>query len=99
MVIYFYGKVTKSGKKLLINVPYDERNNFKLRSKVKVFLLDIEEIIVDEVVRKVDYEKKGMEIFDAAEIIKRYDKNWKFEGKPRADIIEYAKKILESNLD
>ena len=97
MVVYFYGKVTKSGKKLLINIPYDERSNFKFRSKVKVFLLDVEEIVVDEVVRKVDYEKKGMELYDAKEIIERYDKHFKFDGKPRVDIIEYANKILEEN--
>ena len=94
---YFYGKVTKSGRKLLINIPYDERPNFTFRSKVKVFLLDAEEIICDNVVRGVNEEKQELKIYDASAIIKRFDPHYSCDGKKNDEIIRYAKKLLEDN--
>lgn len=97
MVKYFYGKITKSGKKLLINIPYDERNNFIFRSKVKVFLLDIEEVVQNDIVRDVNYEKQDLQIFDASAIIKKFDVHYSFNSKRNAEIIEHAKRLLEEN--
>jgi len=95
MAQYFYGKITKSGSKLLINIPYDERDNFVFRSKVKVFLLDIEEIIHDDVVRGEKEEPKLMDISDAKEIIKSYDKQYDFTTKSGSEIREYAKELVK----
>ena len=92
---YFYGKVTKSGSKLSINVPFDIRGDFKHRSMVKVFLLDSEELIEAEVVRDVDDIAKPMEIFEARKIIDGYDKHYDFKGKGSQEIIDYAKHLLE----
>lgn len=92
---YFYGKVTKSGSKLSINIPFDVRVDFKHRSMVKVFLLDAEELIEAEVVRDIEDIAKPMEIFEAKRIIEGYDKHYVFEGKNSQEIIDYAKHLLE----
>ena len=92
---YFYGKVTKSGSKLSINIPFDVRVNFKHRSMVKVFLLDSEELVEAEVVRDIDDIAKPMEIFEAKKIIEGYDKHYDFKGKGSQEIIDYAKHLLE----
>lgn len=92
---YFYGKVTKSGNKLSINIPYDLRVNFKHRSMVKVFLLDAEELVEAEVVRDIDNLAKPMEVYEAKRIIEGYDKSYNFKGKKSQEIIDYAKHLLE----
>ena len=92
---YFYGKITKSGSKLSINIPFDVRINFKHRSMVKVFLLDSEEVVEAEVVRNVDDIAKPMEIFEAKKIIEGYDKHYVFKGKKAQEIIDYAKHLVE----
>lgn len=92
---YFYGKVIKSGSKLLINIPYDEREVFKHRVKVKVYALDTEEIIKDEVVRTIEEKPKEMDLTDAREIIESYDPHYVFEGQSGYDIMEYAKELVK----
>ena len=92
---YFYRKVTKSSNKLLINIPYDKRVDFKHLSMVKVFLLDTEEIVEAEVVRTVDNLAKPMELFEARKIIESYDRQYDFKGKKSQDILDYAKELLE----
>ena len=94
---HFYGKVTKSGNKLLINIPYDDRISFKHKAKVKVFLLDIEEIIEENIVRGINYESQDLQIYDAKKIIERYDPQWSLKGKNSQTLIDYAKKLLEEN--
>ena len=92
---YFYGKITKSGDKLLINIPKYLKLDFKYRCMVKVFLLDIEEIVEAEVVRTVDNLIKPMELFEAKKIIEGYNSQYNFEGKRSQEIIDYAKELLE----
>ena len=92
---YFYGKVTKSGDKLLINIPKDLKLDFKYRSIIKVFLLDAEEIVETEVIRDVDNIPKPMELFEAKKIIEDLDSQYEFEGKHGNEIVDYAKELIE----
>ena len=92
---YFYGKVIKSGTKLLINVPRDERENFKHKTYVKVYALDVEEIVKEEVIRTIDEIPKEMGLVDAKEIIESYDPHYEFEGKLGSEIMEHAKELVK----
>ncbi len=94
---YFYGKVTKSSNKLLINIPYDQREAFKHRTKVKVYALDTQEIIKESVIRSINKKPRGMDLNDAKKIIEGFDSHYKFEGKSGNEIMTYAKELIEKN--
>lgn len=91
---YFYGRITKSGKKLLVNVP-TKKVAFEYNRLVKVFLLP-EDISVEYMEAELEYSdalSDFMSFNDASEIIKDLDPSYNFNGKKGDDIIEYAKKL------
>ena len=91
---YFYGRITKSGKKLLINVPI-KKSEFKYDRLVKVFLLpkDIDLEVAELEIESSEALEGAMGLNDAAEIIRSLDPSYDFEGKKGHDIIEHAKKL------
>lgn len=93
---YFYGKITKSGKKLLINVPAN-KTNFEHKMLVKVFLLpqDTTENEMENEIGESEALEEEMGIVEAGEIIRDLDPDYDFNGKPKAEIIEYAEKLRE----
>ena len=91
---YFYGRITKSGKKLLINVPI-KKTEFEYDRLVKVFLLP-EDIVEEEIELEKEYmqlEQDAMDLNDAADIIRDLDTSYDFSGKRGFDIMEHAKKL------
>lgn len=91
---YFYGRITKSGKKLLVNVPI-KKTEFEYDRLVKVFLLpkDIDELELESEIRDVDRLGDCMTFSEAAEIIRDLDPTYEFNGKKGEEVIEYAKKL------
>lgn len=91
---YFYGKISKSGKKLLINVPV-KKTEFKRNRLVKVFLLpqDIMESELEAEINATEEVDKVMDFVEASRIIKDLDPNYDFNGKSGEDVKEYAKKL------
>jgi len=91
---YFYGRITKSGKKLLINVP-TKKTEFEYDRLVKVFLLpqDIIESELETELNATEQVDKVMGFVEASRIIKDLDPNYDFNGKSGDDVKEYAKKL------
>ena len=91
---YFYGRITKSGKKLLVNIPI-KKTEFEHNRLVKVFLLpkDIIENDLEVEIGESTLINEEMDIVEAGVIIRDLDPNYDFMGVPGWKIIEYAKKL------
>jgi hypothetical protein len=94
---YFYGRITKSGKKLLVNVPI-KKTEFEYNRLVKVFLLpkDIDLEAMEVELENSEALNGFMNLNDAGQIIRDLDKQYDFKGKSGDEIREYAKKLRGS---
>lgn len=89
----FYGRVSRSGKKLLINIPKGKRNDFVYYSPVRVTSLKEEE---DEVLEELGLDNdQEIDLYQAQQIIQDLDDNKTDISFMKSDeIIKLATKLL-----
>lgn len=97
-----YAKITKSGNKLLINIPKEHKENFPYLSPVKIISLKEEEDKenIDEygnITKPIGVAIKinEMKSYDAVKIIKDLDKTYDITNKTTEQIIVYAKELIK----
>ena len=91
---YFYGRITKSGKKLLVNIPI-KKTQFEYNRLVKVFLLpkDIDLEVMEKELETSEALNDFMNLNDAGQIIRDLDPQYDFKGKSGDQIREHAKRL------